>query len=236
MTLDETRGIGSAVLGPLPVRAPFNRKNWDNPFKFKLNRQCGDEFEYANFAQLARRWTMVSQTAANFGFRGGSSLEWKTTGTAQAMYVAIPPYDFEAVLEYQRPFLQSGGNKTDNWPGIAIVNTAGTGLGVGVHEDTNIYHNFITAWADPGSFSNSVASGLSGDGRHQWLSLRRVGGQLQARASNNGTSWGSFSTLESHGVTAAYLALVRYRSLGLGTATAFIHRFNVYAAPGYFPG
>lgn len=223
------------ILSAEPYPRPFARKNWDNPVKFKLNRQYGDEFEYANFSQLRNRWTIRSAVAADFRFDGGSCIGWKSQdASGHALVQPLPPYDFDAVLEFTRDF---GIGVTDNFPALGIVDASGNGFGIGVHQDANLYTNAISAWVNPATFSHLVASGFLGGQGHVWLCLRRTGGNIQGRASINGSTWTSFTTADAIGGTPVYLAIMRYRGgSGNGSFNAVLHRFNVYPAPTYFPG
>lgn len=237
--------FGAATLPAVPVGpTPFTRKNWDNPVRFKLNRAYGDEFEYSSFAQLTRRWTPAGATppvAGDFGFPGGSSIEWlPVTGVpSSALQIAAPSGDFEAVLE----FSTSRGHSLTaaDWmfaPGLVLIDSVGVGAGAAPYIfDGNVYSTTLITNIISTATNNFVAGGPVWDGRHMWLAMRRTGTNLQVRFSINGSTFTSLSTGVTVSATAPFLAIAKINPTGATIPAAItLHRLNVYPGSTFFTG
>lgn len=216
----------SFALAPGPQ--PFNRKAWDNPIRYKLNRAYGDEFEYANYTDLTRRWkTHGTVSASDFQFPGGSSIDFKPAGQGSAIYIAAPSGDFEAVLEMSVP-----QNFTSMY-GLAIVDVNGTGIGFSHDYDVSSYLWNVSSWNYSGT-NNSVASGTPRDNRHIWIMLKKVGATYTGRQSIDGSTITATAAATPAAFTPAYLAIARmYTNAAIWTP---LHRLNVYPGPTFFPG
>ena len=237
--------FGAATLPAVPVGpAPFTRKNWDNPVRYRLDRAYGDEFEYNSFTQLTRRWQLAGATlpvAADFNFPGGSAIEWLPVGggNSSAFQIAAPSGDFEALLEFSTSRGQS--LSSGDWmfaPGLALIDSVGVGAGAAIYiYDGNFYTTTLVTNIISTATNNSVASGAAWDGRHMWLAMRRTGTNLQARGSMNGSTFTALTTGVTVSATAPFLAMAKINpTVATTPATITLHRLNVYPGPTFFPG
>lgn len=222
--------IGGGV-APGPVR--FNRKAWDNPVKYKLNRAYGDEFEYPNFQQFSRRWQLHATTAADFMFPGGSAIDWFPPAAGAALYRAIPSFDFEAVLEAQR---HRTAARWDDMFGLAVVDANGDGVGYSYDYDGSSYDWTVTGWVYSGTGTSHAAQGggLGAGGTHVWTCLRKTGTLVQGRESVDGATLNALTAGSTLSVTPLYLAIIRL--ITNPSEWVRLHRLNVYGAPTFFPG
>jgi hypothetical protein len=223
--------IGGGV-APGPV--PFNRKTWDNPIRYKLNRAYGDEFEYPNFQQLSRRWSMHTAVSADFMFPGGSAIQWNPSAAGSALYIPIPAGDFEAVLEYQR---HRTAARQDDMFGLALLDASGAGVGYTTDYDGNSYTWDVVAWAYSGTGSGHAAvaaAALPSGGTHIWTCIRGTGTLVQGRESGDGSTLNTLNAGTTIGVTPLYLAIVRMFANASEWIT--LNRLNVYSTPTFFPG
>lgn len=226
--------------------APFTRKAWDNPVKYKLNRAFGDEFEgYSSFAQLIRRWAPASggtpPVAGDFFFPGGSEIEWRlpTGASASCLQCAAPAGDFEALLEVSFGLVDIATNNLPFAPGIALVDATGVGAAGSYYMFNNsIYTTTLTSGFGTTGTNNLVASGYTVlDGRHTWISVRRTGTTLQARFSADGSTFSAFTTGVTVSATAAFLAIGKmYPGITTTPPVVHLHRLNIYPGPTFFPG
>lgn len=220
------RGFG---LAPGPRR--FNRKNWDNPVKYKLNAY-GDEFDYLNYTELRRTWQVHDTTAADFQFNGDGSTDWFPPNSGSAIYRPMPSYDFEAVLQVQR---FRTGSRWDDMFGLAIVDATGEGWGYSYDYDGQSYDWHVTNWVYAGTGVGHAAGGsLEAGGTHVWTVLRKTGTLVQGRESVDGATLNSLNTGSTFGGTPQYLAIIRM--LGNPSEYVRLHRINVYSGPTFFPG
>ncbi|MHB8459101.1 MAG: hypothetical protein ACYDAK_05385 [Candidatus Limnocylindrales bacterium] len=210
---------------------PFNRKPWDNPVRYKLDRAYGDEFEEASFSALSRRWQMHTAVAADFNFHGGSSIDWMPSAQGSSLYETIPAGDFEAVLEYSVGSGATGSSQ--GMFGIGMLDANGTGAGFSVYNDSNAYTWGIITWNYSGT-GNSVVNGVTFDNRHVWIAVKSVGGNIQGKVSNNGSTWTAYTAAFAIGVTPVYLTITRFLTTAFDWTT--LHRLNVYPGPTFFPG
>jgi len=218
--------LPAVPLGPLP----FTRKAWDNPFKYKLNRQYGDEFEEMSFRDVQRRWKVRNTTASEFYFPGGSRIEWQPNTTSAQLYQPVPQGDFEAVLEMTYPLAGTYGPMF----GIAVLDVNGTGYVFTLYTGDTAYLWHVTAWVYDSGPAGSVAGlGASTQGGHIWLNAKIVGTAMSGRVSLDGSTW-SAAVSGATVTNAAYLAIGRFHTPQASWAN--MHRFNVYPGPTFFPG
>lgn len=229
-----------SALPPGPV--PFGRKAWDNPVRYKVNRPYGDEFEYASYQQLTRRWTpagTVPPVSGDFSFPGGSSIEWTPSGTtSSALVFSAPAGDFEAVLEFSIGSPVALGNATSAFPGIGVTDATGVGAAVGLYlYDMRCYSTTTTAGFTTTATNNSVATTVTLDGRHLWISARRTGTLLQARISTDGSTFTALTTGVTVSATAPYLSIAKLYPTSSNTSGVWrLYRLSVYPGPTFFPG
>ena len=103
-------------------------------------------------------------------------------------------------------------------PGIAILNTSGTGVGVIVFDDGNLYLASIVTWQYTTNYGNIAASlghNLSHGSFRYWLRLTRVGNTWDGYASVSGHAWDfHMSSTGSNTITAAYKAIGLFYNTG----------------------
>jgi hypothetical protein len=232
--------------GLAPGPTPFNRKDWDNPIKYKLNRAYGDEFEYTSFRDLSRRWQMAGATlpvAADFGFPGGSAIEWyplsgANTGASTAIQIAAPSGDFEAVLEYSQGWPSAVGAAGQILgPAIGLVDSTGVGAAGGMYLfNALMYTTTTTSNLVTTATNNTVNPSISNfDGRHFWIGVRRTGTTLTGRMSHNGITWSSFTAGVTVSATAPYLCIAKCNvSASTEAGMLTLYRLNVYPGPAFF--
>lgn len=209
---------------------PFARKSWDNPVRFKLNRGYGDEFEYDSFAQIGKRWNVKGMTASDFGFLGGSALEFYPA-TNMGIWQFAPSGDFEAVLEFSSMGTAGGGM----CPAVGLLDASGNGLATSVYTDGSYYGWNIGSWGYS-STATAPSAESAGDGRHMWIALKRAGTAVTCRCSSDGSTWGTVLSVGTTTVaTNNRLAIFRPYS-GSDPGWSLLHRLNVYSGPSFFTG
>jgi hypothetical protein len=120
----------------------------------------------------------------------GSSVELQLSAQSGVIYVAHANTDLDFSVGGIR---QHGAliNSSSMMMGIAALNSSGTGVGVVIYDDNNIYLATITNWEYSANSDNWGNKGMrqyesNGD---WWLRLKRVSGTWTGYASQSGRAW-----------------------------------------------
>lgn len=208
------------------------RKTWDTAASYPLSAD-GSEFEFANLTAFNAVWTRRNIADADVWNPPGSQTEIRFDAEGDAIYKSATfSANMWVVLEW------SEGDDIDNMFGVAIVNSAGTGMACGIYQG-GVYNIAIATWAYPGSFGNVVNPSAADyqqlvNGQHSWLGLERIStNDYRGAYSIDGTTWGGRPAANTPtSFTPAYIGVVRMFTNGV-TRWRRIHRINTYT--GTFP-
>lgn len=153
---------------------------------------------------------------------GGSSLDMQFSEQMGQIYVAHSNTDFDfEVGGIRTRGLQTASATPQVMIGIAALDSAGTGVGVTVYNDGQIYSATITTWnyaTQAASWSSHGLSGISsGD---WWLRMKRISGTWTLYASQSGRTWDKTFATRSDSITVDKLAF----GIMFNSATAYSGR------------
>jgi hypothetical protein len=157
----------------------------------------------------------------------GSALEMQFSSQMGALYVTHSDTDFDFNVGGIRATYQTSGST--GMFGVAALNSSGTGVGVVVYNDGNVYIATITTWnynvqSDTwtGWGAPQLAAGIAVVGDY-WLRLKRVSGTWTGYASKSGRAWDKTFTTRSDSIVVDRLVfgmLYNTASLYSGRLTA----------------
>lgn len=148
----------------------------------------------------------------------GSSLDMEFSGQMGALYRTHADTDLDFSAGGFRSKGLSNTSGTQVMFGIAALNSLGTGVGVVVYNDGNVYLATITTWgyaANSDSWTGQgmgTATGLGGD---WWLRLKRVSGTWTGYASQSGRAWDKTFSTRADSITVDRLAVGLLYNTGL---------------------
>jgi hypothetical protein len=143
----------------------------------------------------------------------GSSVELQYSAQMGRIYVSHSNTDFDFTVG---GIADEGFNETAvQMYGIAALNSSGTGVGVLIYGDNNIYLSTVTGYQYAGN-SDSHPYGWSQvkSRRFWWLRLKRVGSTWTAYASTSGRAWDKTFSTRSDSITVDRLAFGLFFNTG----------------------
>jgi hypothetical protein len=153
----------------------------------------------------------------------GSALDMQFSGQMGALYVTHSNGD----LDFSVGGIRSKGISTASATGmfgIAALNSSGTGIGVTVYDDGNVYFAAVTTWnyaSNSDSWSQHGLRTVNSQG-DWWLRLTRVSGTWTGYASQSGRAWDKTFSTRADSVTVDRLVF----GLLFNTATAYSGRLT----------
>lgn len=139
----------------------------------------------------------------------GSSLDMQFSAQMGAIHVSHSNTDLDFSVGGVRSKGLSNTSGLQVMFGIAALNSSGTGVGVVVYNDGNVYFATITTW-NYASFSDSWAShgmgATTGYGGDWWLRLTRVSGTWTGYVSQSGRAWDKTFSTRADSITVDRLA------------------------------
>lgn len=201
----------------------------DDSALFPTHPTYGDDFLGTS---LDAAWTATSTTPAFKYSMPGVRLPFNAQG--DHIRRACPNTDMEIVAGFQ----VFGDNKDaalgqGSMTGLFIVNSSGNGVGCSHYNDGTLFTWNLTGY-NYASSGNSLAAQNVTTSRF-WLSLRRTGNNFQARWSQDGVTWSSFTANLSNVITAAYIGVGRFFTSGDASAVVELSRFNFYGPTFFTP-
>jgi hypothetical protein len=153
----------------------------------------------------------------------GSAVEMQFSAEMGALYVthADTDLDFHVGGLRTKGFAPNSG--TAYACGIAALNSSGTGVGVVIQNDGNMYLATITAWNFSALSDTWSGHGLSTEyNADYWMRLKRVSGTWTGYGSQSGRAWDKTFSTRADSITVDRLAV----GLFYNTATAYSGRLT----------